>query len=143
VIDPSVRELARHLIRHLELPAPVTEVDDPRAWPGGLLVIAGDDALVAITIEADVVMVGPGRFSWHGPAMPLQEVRSPERFDIRGGLTDDLIEQMQHAVHRSITRRRRGFRRCRYCDELFPSEHRNVEPTVCDGCAQRHLGVVF
>lgn len=122
---------------------PVTEVDDPHAWPGGILVIAGEDALVAIAIEADAVMVGPGRYSWHGPTMPLPGVRDPERFDIRGGLNDALIEQMQQAVHRSIRRRRCGFRRCRYCGELSPPEHRNVEPTVCDGCAQRHLGVVF
>lgn len=130
-------------MRRLELPAPDAEVDDPHAWPDGLLVVAGEHALVAIAVEAETVKVGPGCFSWDGPTMPVPGVRDPDCFDIRGGLTDHLIEQIQQAVHRSITRRRRGFRRCRYCGEFSPSEHRNVEPTVCDGCAQRHLGVVF
>ena len=108
-----------------------------------MLVIAGEDALVAIATQAENVKVGPSCSSWDGPTMPVPGVRDPERFDIRGGLNDALIEQLQQAVSRSITRRRRGFRRCRYCGEPSPPEHRNVEPTVCDGCAQRHLGVVF
>ena len=40
-----------------------------------------------------------------------------------------------------VVKRRRSFRRCHYCWDLTPPEHRGSD--ACMGCMTRHLGVVF
>lgn len=132
------------IIDGLDLPEPV-HVTPAEGLDGGLglTVVAGEDALVVIVANGDQLLIGPGRIRWHGPAHPRPEPRAPERFTVGPRPDETTVAAMREAVSRSITRRRRGFRRCRMCRTLGPVEHMNTGGGVCDGCAQAHLGVVF
>ncbi len=121
------------VIEELDLPRPLTIVANP--YGPGQMLIAGDPALVGIVVRADHAEVGPGTTWWSGPhRMPA--MRDPETVALPGGLDRAGLGAVQTAVDRSLTRRRRGFRRCRACGELRPPEGR-VEPDVCHACGPR------
>lgn len=129
-----------------ELPDPVHVVLAPHEeWtdPPVAFVTAGEHVLVAIAVYPDRVLVGPGRIRWDGPARPVATVRDPVEVPLGTHIDLARAETLRQAVQTAIARRRRGFRRCRYCGWQGPVEHMNVEPRVCDSCASQHLGVVF
>ncbi|MDA2929037.1 hypothetical protein MYX84_03650 [Acidobacteria bacterium AH-259-O06] len=71
----------------------------------------------------------------HGPASSSQLWKRAVAEDIQDSELEELIK-------RALRARRREFKRCQYCGELVPPEHR-IEKDVCHGCASKHLGVVF
>lgn len=42
----------------------------------------------------------------------------------------------------ALKQRKNEFRKCRYCERKFPPEHMHASD-VCQGCATKHLGVVY
>jgi len=130
----------------VDLPDPVHVLPAPRGeWPDPPLVLitAGEDVLVGIAVYPDRLMVGPGRIRWDGPAHPVPTLRDPQEIPLGAGIDPEATAAIRQAVRAAVTRRRRGFRTCRHCGWRGPVEHMNAEPGVCDGCATRHLGVVF
>lgn len=120
-------------------PAPCGEWADPPL----ALVTAGEHVLVGIAVYPDRVLVGPGRIRWDGPARPVPTLRDPQEIPVGTDIDASTAAAIRQAVKASIARRRCGFRRCRYCGWSGPVEHMKVKPGMCDGCASRHLGVVF
>lgn len=125
--------LAEELIRTLK-PAPrVTRTREAIQldWKGS------EGVVVLLTPEG--VQVRIPCVHWLGPHSP----RSSSRPDASVGITtgpEGLLEALD-LIHAGVRKRRRQYRTCRFCGERFPPEHR-FEKDVCDGCAERHLGVI-
>jgi len=121
------------VVEALDLPQPLTIVACPDG-PGQLL-IAGDPALAGIVVRADHAEVGPG-IMWWDDGYRMMGMRDPEIIVLPNGLDDAGLAAVQAAVRRSITRRRRGFRRCSTCLSLNPPERMSTRG-VCRACADR------
>jgi hypothetical protein len=105
----------------------------------------GPDVVLKATVEDAgriQLTIGPAKGSWSGPAHLTYEIGSnamtmsfmpgsPASLEVLGGCVKD-----------AARRRRKGLRKCRYCMERTPAEHR-FAPDVCSGCATEHLGVVY
>jgi hypothetical protein len=129
-----------------QLPDPVRVVPAPDGeWsdPPLVLITAGEHVLVGIAVYPDRVLVGPGRIRWDGPAHPVATLRDPVEVPLGTDIDPSTAAAIRQAVTVAIIRRRRGFRRCRYCGWQGPVEHMNVEAGLCDSCASEHLRVVF
>jgi hypothetical protein len=123
---------ARLVLKHL----PGAEVSRTRDavqidWGGteGIVVLVTPEAL---ELRLPTVEWTCGSY---GPAASSRLWRRVEWAAIGDGRLSALLRNCKRA-------RARQFRRCKYCGERVPPEHR-VSADVCHGCASRHEGVVF
>jgi hypothetical protein len=72
---------------------------------------------------------------WSGPAEPQWQLR-----DVVHLPPEKAGEGLRPAIDRARARRKAMLRHCRFCREGFTPGHMH-EPDVCQGCAERRLGV--
>ncbi len=103
------------------------------SWDG--LWTDGADEVGAVAGEAGAV-VGWIDVSWPGPGEPVRRLQDavhvPER----------LLDELPGAVSRARAAREAALRTCRLCGERHIPGHM-YDADVCQGCAERHLGVVY
>ena len=107
------------------------EVDDRPA-----LAINGEKGIIVVAGDASIDIHLP-TIRWVTPGMPEASCH-PWRSVPLAEVNLDVLASL---VMRGLRARAAQYRRCRYCHETFPPEHRNG--TICHSCAERHLGVVF
>jgi len=114
------------------MPAPVREDLSEE----GVLLTAGDPGLVAVRVSDHGVSVSVFGIRWDGPHTPIPDHRQlcylaweelPAEEPEQAVVVDSLVRA-------AVVIRRARFRECRYCQRSMPP--------VCQGCAERHLGVV-
>lgn len=116
-----------------------------RRYPAADDVKVDDRPALAINGEKGVIVVeGDTSIDIHLPTIRWVTPGTPEpssdlwRSISLAGLT---LEALASLVSRGLRARAAQYRRCRYCHQTYPPEHRNG--TVCHSCAERHLGIVF
>ena len=71
---------------------------------------------------------------WPWPDKPIRQLHDVVHVPMMGG--DDIRAELERARER----RDAALRTCRYCDRRFTPGHMH-STDVCQGCAERHLGV--
>jgi hypothetical protein len=121
------------------LPAPVQQdLSDE-----GILLTAGDPGLVAVRVSDRGLVVSVFGIRWDGPHTPTRNDRELSRLSWEE-LPLELPEQAVVAcslIQAALVLRRAKFRECRFCQRSVPPEWQHGTD-VCQGCAERHLGVV-
>lgn len=121
------------------LPVPVREEpsDD------GVLLSGGDPGLVVVRVAGRGLTVSVYGVRWDGPHTPTRADR--ELCRVSGDdMPAELPEQAVVAaalIQAAVAIRRAKFLVCRYCGQSNPPEWQHGAD-VCQGCAERHLGVV-
>jgi hypothetical protein len=91
--------------------------------------------------EVGVVLTSGGAFigwrdvAWTRPSTPEWQLQDVLHLPL------GQVRQLSGALARARARREAARRSCRYCGERFSPGHMHSED-VCQGCAERHLGVV-
>ena len=98
----------------------------------------GGEEGIGVLVTPEAIELCLPTVEWHGPHAPAASSRRWKRVRARD-LSDERIAELLIAARRA---RQRQFRRCRYCGERVPPEHR-IDDDVCHGCASKHLHVVF
>jgi hypothetical protein len=80
------------------------------------------------------VVVSVATVHWDGPGTPILRWTEYDT-EFAPGAGDDHI-------HQTVLQDRRFFRRCSRCGELNNVGHMH-SARICQGCAERHLGVVY
>ena len=101
---------------------------------GGLWVDA--DELVGAVISPLGVFIGWVDVAWAGPHTPELQLREVVHLP-PGRLELDVAEEVRKAAQRGQA----GRRECRYCGHRKMPGHMHSKD-VCQGCAERELGVV-
>jgi len=99
--------------------------------------IHGDEGVVLL-VTAEAIELRLPTVEWtKGAHAPRAASRLWRR------LTWSKIEEagIAEVIGLAIAKRRAEFHKCRYCGEMVPPEHRHNRNT-CQGCAEKHLGVV-
>lgn len=94
----------------------------------------GDEVGAVLTPAG--VFVGWLDVDWDGPSTPEWVLRDVLHLPV-GSYEQDLDEAVASAHQRGEAARRE----CRYCEGRFVPGHMHSQD-VCQGCAERHLGVV-
>lgn len=131
--DCNLRELVQSL-----LPEPVSEVDSLQ----GELLVGGDPGEVVVQFEGEEIVVSVFAVHWHGPHSP--EI-APEKFASIGCsevTKSELTSRLSPLIAKARETRRARFRQCKRCAELNPPEWMHGD-SICQSCAERHLGVVY
>lgn len=121
------------------LPEPVSEAETK----GGLLIEAGDPGKVAMKATAAGVTVLLYGIRWDGPSRlvpnhrPLAHIRWRDLPTAR----EEAAAVLRHLIEAAQMIRLATFRTCRFCQESTPPEWMHDED-VCQGCAEKHLGIV-
>lgn len=74
---------------------------------------------------------------WHGPHDPAPSLTIWKK--LHWNEVDEV--GLENLLAQALEARRQEFRRCRFCREEVPLEHRHDDRT-CHGCAEKYLGVV-
>jgi hypothetical protein len=56
--------------------------------------------------------------------------------------SEEKLEKLLDLLMKTITSRKRQYRKCQFCGENVPVEHR-FDKDTCHGCASEHFGVVY
>jgi len=100
------------------------------------------DRGVTLLLTPEYVDVRLPTIDWtQGSHGPVASSRSWRRYKIVRPDTDDGMTPLLDLVHGGLERRRREFRKCRFCGKEVPVEHRTGD--ACHGCASEHLGIVY
>jgi hypothetical protein len=121
------------------LPDPVRE----EASDEGTTLVVGKPGLVAVRLTDAGLTVSVYGVRWDGPDTPVpdhQPLAEVAWADFRGNEAEAMVAA-HLLVQAAIVVRRAAFRRCRFCQKNTPPEWWHGEDT-CQGCAERHLGVV-
>jgi hypothetical protein len=104
---------------------------------------AGDPGLVTVSVDPDGIAVAVFGVRWDGPHTPVPDPRPLACLawsDFRGSEAEAVVAA-QLLIQAGIVIRRAAFRRCRSCKRNMPPEWLHAED-MCQGCAERELGVV-
>jgi hypothetical protein len=97
----------------------------------------GDRGII-VRVAPKTIEIRHPSINWQGAHTPTPSTVVWRR--IRADAVSDAV--LAGLLERGIVARRRQFRKCRYCGHAFPPEHRH-ETSVCHGCAEHHLGIVY
>jgi hypothetical protein len=134
----NLRAFTCEALRRL-LPDPVHEEQSPVSTT----LVAGDPGLVAVRLTDEGLAVSVYGVRWDGPHTPVPDHRPLAEVawsDLREGEAEAVVAA-QLLVQAATVVRRAAFRRCRYCEKNTPPEWWHGDD-ACQGCAERHLGVV-
>ena len=122
-----------------QLPQPVQR----ESSDAGELLVAGEPSLVAVLVSEDGVVVSTAGKRWEGSYTLVPDYQQFGRLawsDLPDAMAEKL-EAVRTLVDLAIAVRRATFRTCRYCGRSVPPEFHHADD-VCQGCAERQLGVV-
>lgn len=123
----------------LPTPTDLKNLEDNAEWwsggsPGEVLVGFGQQSIHVSLF--DVV--------WDGPHTP--KVKGKKLFSLRYSMlpssSDEALEVIRLLIEASRRIRLASFTICSHCQEVTPPEWMHNE-TICQGCAEKHLGVVY
>lgn len=126
-------------ILHRLLPQPVKE--EPTT--DGVLLTAGDPGLVSIRMSMNGLIVSAYGIHWDDSHTPVRNDRELCKLSWQE-LPNDVSQQAVIAkafIQAVIALRQSSFRICKYCNKAQPPEWQH-DTNVCQGCAEKHLGVV-
>jgi hypothetical protein len=120
------------------LPGPVREENSTSATT----LEAGDPGLVAVRLGEEGVEVSVFGVRWDGPHTPVPDHRPLAAVAWAAlGSEAEAAVAVHMLARAAVVIRRATFRRCRHCGKDTPPEWWHGED-ACQGCAERHLGVV-
>jgi hypothetical protein len=94
---------------------------------------------IVILVTAEAIELRLPTVEWTmGSYGPVASSRLWKRVDWCEITDTELISLLNDA----LKQRKNEFRICRYCGRKFPLEHMHAND-VCQGCAEKHLGVVY
>jgi hypothetical protein len=93
--------------------------------------------LVGAVLSPVGVFVGWIDVAWPHPGMPEPRLRDVVHIPL-----GEIEDGARRAVERARRRADKGKRTCRYCGGRFVPGHMHSKD-VCQGCAERELGVVY
>jgi hypothetical protein len=104
-----------------------------------------DEPIVFIRATDDGLVFGYKSIRWDGPATPTttwitKYTLSWETLQLLN--SEQKKEKILNMLLKTINSRKRQYRKCRFCGDKFPPEHRFDQHT-CHGCATQFLGVVY
>ncbi len=97
-----------------------------------------DGPEVLISVGQELLIFWP-TLNWEGPHEPVPTINFWRTISDPHSL-DDLA--LKNLLKKACRARRRQYKRCRFCGQLVPPEHR-YSPDVCHTCASDHFGVVY
>lgn len=133
MVDFNLRQLVQSL-----LPEPVSEVDSLQ----GELLVGGDPGEVVIQLDGNEIVVSIFAVHWNDPYTP--EI-VPEKFASIGCsevTKSELTSKLSPLIEKARETRRARFRQCVRCSGVNPPEWMHGD-SICQSCAERHLGVVY
>jgi hypothetical protein len=96
-----------------------------------------DERGIVVLVTAEVFEVRLPTIEWTcGSYGPVDSSRFWRRIKV-GDVSDD---ELNLILSKALKARQSQFKRCRYCGNSFPPEHRDSD--VCHGCAENILGIV-
>ncbi|MEZ6048749.1 MAG: hypothetical protein R3C11_24860 [Planctomycetaceae bacterium] len=117
-------------------------VQEETSIDGSTFFVIGDPFEVVIRISDDDVSVAVYAGGWTSPYTSVARPRQIGAIKWRE-LYESSFSRILFTMVQTATEIRRGeFRKCKLCKELKPPEWMHSK-TVCQGCAQEHLGVVY
>lgn len=118
------------------------EMDDTADWLSEAGFTSGVDGLwtdaqrrVGAVITTVGVFVGWADVAWPGPSTPVVRLRDVTHLPSASGYSLD------EEINRAYRLREEAMRACRFCKTECVPGHMHTD-NICQGCAERHLGVV-
>jgi hypothetical protein len=108
--------------------------DQLRKGPDGLWRDEAEEVGAAVATSG--AFVGWIDVRWRGPAEPQPWLRDAVHLPV--GFTE---AELAEAMVAAREHRARAVQTCRYCERSFVPGHMHSDD-VCQGCAERHLGVI-
>ena len=93
---------------------------------------------LVVIVTADAFELRLPRIEWVSVHTPAMNSRFWKRVPVKEIKSDDELKSLLIA---GMDARRAEFTICRFCGHHAPPEHRH-EADVCDGCAEKHLGII-
>ena len=97
----------------------------------------GDETGVIVILAHDLVEVRFPEIQWRGPHSLLSVPKKWQRLEGKKLQDTSLIE----FIHAAQDKRRKAFRYCKYCEKSKPAGWMHNQD-VCDGCAEKYLGII-
>jgi len=128
-----------NLIRDIKalLPTPISEEN----VDADVRLIGGDPGEVVALVSEDEVIFSQFALEWDGPHTPVIRPLPIATIQWKNLLKPERQRFFTSLVELIVQRRRKLYRKCQYCKDLTPPEWLHNDQT-CQGCAERHLGVV-
>ena len=134
-------ELRQKLIADITemLPSPV--ITEEKNSDRKVTLIAGDPGEVVVTIGSGNISTAEFKVTWKGPCTPICTPRNLGKLKWKNIPEARLRALLRELVCAAIDVRRSKYRSCSYCQKANPPEWMH-DDSVCQSCAERHLGVV-
>jgi hypothetical protein len=136
-LEPTDRDCLLREIREL-LPDPVREETQ---LDGVLVMVGGDPGEAIVRISGRKVSIAVFSIRWDGPHTPLVQPKQLATLDWKHLPAYRMMMALHSLIESAIEIRRAKYRKCKRCGESKPPEWMHG-PTLCQSCAERHLGVV-
>ena len=108
---------------------------------GTLQLVVGDPGEVVAQVTDTNISILEFAIEWQGPSSPAEKHIPVADVHLPLAATD-LKKLLGQLIALTRRRRRKRFRTCKFCNEHNPPEWMHARD-ICQGCAQRRLGVVY
>ena len=108
---------------------------------GATVFVAGDPGEVIVRCRKSSVSVAVYAVRWRGPHTPIVVPREFAKLAWNRLPQGALVMTLHALIAAAREVRRSEFRKCRMCGDMNPPEWMHSKD-ICQGCAERHLGVV-
>lgn len=125
-------------IRNL-LPDPIRENEQ---LDGSLLVVGGDPGEVIVRISGGRVSIAVYSVQWEGPNTPVVRPQHLAALNWKRLPASTTMMTLHGLISAAVELRRANYRKCERCGETKPPEWMHGD-TICQSCAEQHLGVVY
>lgn len=119
------------------LPSPVRDEQIEH----GVRLIGGDPGEVVADVIGNDIHFSQFAVEWDGPHTPVVRPLPIATVQWKTLLKQERTKAFKLLVDLICKRRRKQYRVCQYCEQLTPPEWLHTD-NACQGCAERHLGVV-
>ncbi len=133
--DDDLRFLKEYLSSDLSQPCIVST-----AWDSAEIYESGDPPEVMVRITSTEVQVYRPSFFWRNSHDLVREPQLLGTLNWRLFGRPDTFTACHHLIQTAQKQRRKNFRKCKYCGNIFGPE--NMDDEVCHGCEEKHLHVV-
>ena len=137
-IEPIDRYLLLDRIKE-ELPQPLSESNQ---LGGELVFIGGDPGEVVVRMNRTKVTVAIFRVEWEGSHTPVVRPQVLATLSWRRLPAIRMMMTLHDMIAIAKEIRKARYRKCERCGETKPPEWMH-NATICQSCAEKHLGVVY